>query len=137
MLEGIGHIDAKTRLVRLLQSRGINAVMEKSNPLRIDRGNGTKVTIPYQYDVYFEINEKVGVAIEVDGRRGHSTTQAHYQDSLRDSAGMKIRPMGPFVLTIRLPTPWLVGPGALADNDILEEIVFHCNNNALEVPLLH
>lgn len=119
----------------LLKSAGLRPEMEKENPLAVSTGPERKdrIEIPYRYDVYFEINDEWAVAIEPDGTLGHSTSQALGQDRLRDEAGLQKRPKKRRVLTIRLPTSWIVGDGALGDSDIMDEIRFHCKANGIHI----
>lgn len=132
---GKPHLYAQQRLVNIINARGYEASMEVPNPLPVDNGR-KKIKVLYVYDVYFPVDDDWAVDIEVDGKFGHSTTQALSQDKHRDLASVQKPAKGPRVISIRLLTGWIVGPKALTSDDIWEEIVFRCKEFNVEVPVL-
>lgn len=117
MVEGKKHKAAKKRVIEILKSKGIECHEEKPT--------GTTNTEvgkrDYRCDVlaYWKHNN-TRVAIEVDGKVGHSTKWANHKMDIRNRALKRERDM----LTIRLLTNWLVGKNKLDDDLLWDEILY-------------
>lgn len=127
--ESSEHIRGKEILAEAFEFLGLKKIaFEKLNPLPLS--SNAMMLIPFQYDVAGVYDPKTIIAGEVDGKVGHTTTQAHYQDIARDRAGLAAKVK---VITVRFPTGWLVGPRALPKRVIVEQIIFECEQYGVHI----
>ena len=113
-MEGKKHKKAKERVISLLTSRCIECGEEKTT----GRTNTEVGERDYRCDVltyWKDIDRRI--AIEIDGKIGHSTRWANHKMDIRDRAHRSKD-----VFTVRLLTGWLVGANKLDDDVIWKEI---------------
>lgn len=115
--EGAKHITAKARIEHYLQAHNWSVFLEAKLP---------KVTIEGQQVQWIAdilaIKKDVTLILEVDGNVGHTTTQAQAQDRARDQMLFELYGL----ITVRFPTPWVIGEFALEYHELQDEIEHQC-----------
>ena len=110
--EGKNHQKAKQRLYNLIKAtkpKFIAKEHEYPNPIYPD--------YPWRFDIYVELHNGRRIAIEIDGKVGHSSKKA------KDKRAAKIRYLDlQHIELFGFPTPWVVGKRALPDKLFLEEL---------------
>lgn len=110
--EGPNHQKAKDRLYKLIKATAPKFIAkehEYPNPIYPD--------YPWRFDLYVELDNGRRIAIEIDGKVGHSSKKA------KDKRAAKIRYLDlQHIELFGFPTPWLVGKRALPDSLFLEEL---------------
>ena len=111
--EGPNHRKAKARLYELIKTIAPNIIgreFEYPNPFHPD--------YPWRFDLYFEIwAKKRKVAIEIDGKVGHSSKKA------KEKRAAKIKYLNKQGIELfAFPTAWVVGKRALPDQLYYDEL---------------
>jgi hypothetical protein len=111
--EGLNHRKAKRRLFDLIvKLPGINSIdleHEFPNPMYPD--------YPWYFDIFVELHNGRRIAIEIDGKVGHSSKKAK-DKRVAKKAYLELVGIELFAF----PTPWVFGRKQLPDELFLEEL---------------
>jgi hypothetical protein len=110
--EGVNHRKAKARLSDLITAIGpkfIDKEYEYPNPFYPD--------YPWRFDLYVELWNTRRIAIEIDGKVGHSSKKAKQKREAK-IAYLKLQGIELF----GFPTPWVWGKRMLPDQLFYEEL---------------
>ena len=110
--EGKNHQNAKGRLYKL-----INATNPKFIAKEHEYPNPVYPDYPWRFDIYVELHNGRRLAIEIDGKVGHSSKKAKDK---RLAKKKYLKQQG--IELFGFPTPWIVGKRALPDDLFLEEL---------------
>jgi hypothetical protein len=110
--EGKAHLKAKARLYDLIKVIGpkfIEKEYEYPNPLYSD--------YPWRFDIYTELWDGRRIAIEIDGKVGHSSKKAKDKRIAKKSY-LELQGIELFAF----PTAWVIGKRALPDQLYYDEL---------------
>jgi hypothetical protein len=110
--EGPNHRKAKDRLYKLIKATSPKLIAREH-----EYPNPVWPGYPWRFDIYCELHNGRRLAIEIDGKIGHSSKKA------KDKRGAKkkyLQLQG--IELFAFPTPWVVGKRALPDELYYEEL---------------
>ena len=110
--EGTSHQRAKQRIYDLINATGPKLIeQEHEFPNPIDP------QFPWRFDVYCELWDGRKLAIEVDGKVGHTTKRAQKK---REARKLYLKEHG--IELYAFPTKWLIARKPLPDSLFLKEL---------------
>lgn len=110
--EGFYHRKAKARLYDLIKAIGpkfLDTEYEYPNPMYPD--------YPWRFDIYVELWDGRRMAIEIDGKVGHSSKKAKEKRETK-KAWLKLQGIELFAF----PTPWVFSRKQLPDQLFFDEL---------------
>ena len=110
--EGTPHQRAKKRIYDLINATGprtIGKEYQYPNPFSPD--------FPWRFDVYAELQDGRKIAIEIDGKIGHTSKRSHQK---RQAKKEYLEAVG--IELYSFPTKWVAGRRALPDSLFNEEL---------------
>jgi hypothetical protein len=110
--EGSSHQRAKQRLYNLINSIGPKLV-EKEHEFP----NPLDANFPFRFDIYAELWNGRKLAIEVDGKIGHTSKRSHQKRQIKKEY-LKLHGIELY----GFPTKWIIGRKPLGDMLFLEEL---------------
>lgn len=110
--EGTSHQKAKKRLYNLIAATGPKLIeQEYVYPNPLNEG------YPWRFDVYAEFWDGRKIAVEVDGKVGHTSRRSFEKRQLKK---LYLKDFG--IELYGFPTQWIVSRKALSDMTFLEEL---------------
>jgi hypothetical protein len=107
------HQRAKQRLYDLI----INASHPQRIAMEYVYGNPFNPEYPWKFDVYAELRDGRKIAIEIDGKIGHTSKRSHQK---RQAKKEYLADRG--IELYAFPTKWVISSRALADSLFCEEM---------------
>lgn len=110
--ESKSHLRAKQRLYNL-----VNAVGPRTLVQEYQYPNPFNPEYPWQFDIYCELWDGRKIAIEVDGKIGHTSKRSHEK---REAKKEYLKTQG--IALFGFSTKWIVSRNQLPDHIFMEEL---------------